>query len=83
MMDEDKWYARRLPDDFIIHSGDAPSRISQVVRENWWGHDTEAQSKLVRALVPVLRELLQPGVKVTDEHRDVCEGIVYTWLAQV
>jgi hypothetical protein len=83
MQDDDKWYARRLPDDFIVRSGEAPSRLTEVVKENWWGHNSEARSKLVQALVPILNDLLQPDSAVTDEHRDLCEGVVYTWLAQV
>ena len=83
MQDDDKWYARRLPDDFITRSGEAPSRISEVVKENWWDQNAESRTKLVQALVPILKDLLQPDAKVTDQHRDLCEGIVYAWFAHV
>jgi len=83
MQDDDTWYARRLPDDFITRSGEAAVRISEVVKENWWGYKPESRMKLVQALVPILKDLLQPGTNVTDEHRDLCEGVVYAWFAQV
>jgi hypothetical protein len=79
---EDRWYARRLPDDFVSRSGDGAARLHDVVRENWWGHDGNQRARLVRALLPILSDLLHPGARVTDEHRDLCEGIVDAWLVQ-
>jgi hypothetical protein len=80
---DDRWCARRIPDDFITRSGEAPGRISEVVKENWWCHDRESRTKLAQALVPILKDLLRPGTEVTDEHRDLCEGVVFAWLTQV
>jgi hypothetical protein len=80
---DDRWYARRLPDDFIDRQGEGTSRINEVVKENWWGHTEEDRALLVKALWPILVELLTPGAKVTEEHRDLCEGVVDAWLTQV
>ena len=80
---DDRWYARRLPDDFIVRQGESAARIDEVVKENWWGHCDEDRALLVEALLPILGELLTPGGEVTEEHRDLCEGVVDTWLTQV
>ena len=80
---DDRWYARRLPDDFITRDGAATTRLNEVVKENWWGHDDTDRAQLVEALLPILSDLLEPGTSVTDEHRDLCEGIVDAWLTQM
>ncbi len=77
---DDRWYARRLPDDFIARTGEGARRLHDVVKENWWGHDHDDRTQLVEALLPILSDLLQSGACVTDEHRDLCEGIVDAWL---
>ena len=80
---DDRWYARRLPDDFVVRQGDGVARIEEVVKENWWGHGDDDRALLVEALLPILNELLTPGGEITEEHRDLCEGVVDAWLTQV
>ena len=80
---DDRWYARRLPDDIIDRKGEGAARIEEVVKENWWGHGDDDRALLVEALRPILAELLAPGAQVTEEHRDLCEGVVDAWLTQV
>ncbi len=83
MGDEDRWYARRVPDDFIARSGDKEERLDTIVSENWWVHDKAHRDELVEALVTVLEDLLQPGAEVTEAHRDTCEGVVSCWLSKL
>jgi len=79
---DDRWYARRLPDDFISRSGEGTVRLREVINENWWGHECDERAQLVDALLPILADLLRPDARVTDEHRDLCEGIVDAWLTR-
>ncbi|UCG86054.1 MAG: hypothetical protein JSW71_19445 [Gemmatimonadota bacterium] len=79
---EDRWCARRLPDDFVSRPGEGSARLRDVVKENWWGHDCNDRAQLVEALLPILSDLLRPGACVTEEHRDLCEGIVDAWLTR-
>jgi hypothetical protein len=76
-----RWYARRIPDDFLARSGEERARLAQIVRENWWAYDEDEQSRLIESLLPLLLELAQPGACVTDQHRDGCERTVAQWLA--
>ncbi|UCG88217.1 MAG: hypothetical protein JSW71_06640 [Gemmatimonadota bacterium] len=78
---EDTWYAKRLPDDFIGRSGDAFSRITQIVNENWWQHEGVALTRLVEALLPVLEPLENGGERVLDKYRGKCVDVVEKWLA--
>ncbi len=82
MKAEDRWFAKRLPDDFVARSGDTFSRISQIVRENWWEHDGIALTRLIEALTPVLEPLAETTAEVLDEHRDRCIEVVEQWFAE-
>ena len=81
MTSEDRWYAKRLPDDFVARSGDTFSRISQIVTENWWEHDGLALTQLIKALTPVLEPLAEKA-EALDEHRDQCVEVVERWFAE-
>jgi hypothetical protein len=37
-------------------------------------------AQLAEALLPMFEKLLQPGTQVTDEIRDLCEGLVAAWI---
>ncbi|UCG87631.1 MAG: hypothetical protein JSW71_03525 [Gemmatimonadota bacterium] len=63
---EDRWYAKRLPDDFVAGSGDAFSRIMKIVNENWWGYEGIALTRLVEALLPVLEPLENGDERALD-----------------
>ena len=78
---EDRWYAKRLPDDFVTRSGDALSRIKEIVNENWWDYDSASLTHLVEVLLPVLEPLETGGERVLDEHRQKCIKVVEEWLA--
>ena len=78
---ENRWYAKRLPDDFVARSGDAFSRITQIVNENWWEYDGVSLTHLVEALLPVLEPLETGSEKVLDEYRRKCVEVVEEWLA--
>jgi len=77
---EDRWYANRIPDDFVAASGDAISRISRIVTENWWQHGADSLAQLVEPLLPILEPLANTGVEVSDRHREQCRSIVERWL---
>jgi len=78
---EDTWYAKRLPDDFVERSGDAFSRITEIVNENWWQHEGVALTRLVEALLPVLEPLENGAERVLDKYRGKCVDVVERWLA--
>ncbi|UCG84882.1 MAG: hypothetical protein JSW71_13120 [Gemmatimonadota bacterium] len=82
MTSEDRWYANRIPDDFVASSGDAISRISKIVTENWWHHGANALSQLVEPLLPILEPLASTDGEVSDHHRNQCQAVVERWLAQ-
>jgi hypothetical protein len=81
MTQDDRWFARRLPDDFLGKSGDAITRIRTVVTENWWAYQEGELSELAEALLPVLDGLTNPGAQVADDHRLQCEEVVEQWFA--
>lgn len=80
MTDDDRWYARRLPDDYIARGGDAFSRVSAIVAENWWQHQGRALTELVELLLPILEPLQSPD-DVADDVRSRCEEVVSSWFA--
>ena len=82
MTTEDHWYARRLPDDFAGRSGDAFSRLSRIVTENWWDYDGTDLARLMELLLPALQPLMDADTEVSDELRDQCVDLVDQWLAE-
>jgi len=76
------WLTRRLPDDFLARSGDAAERIWGIVGKHWPRYEMSSQAELVRALTPVLRDLLNSGQMVTEEHRKRCEMEIVSWLSR-
>ena len=74
--DGDRELARGLPDEFLTRSGVAVDRVVRLVSTHWGSYDDPSRAELAQALLPILGELLQPGVYVTDGHRDLCEGVV-------
>ena len=81
MTAEDHWYARRLPDDFVSRSGDALSRLSRIVTENWWGHDGAQLTQLIGSLLPILQPFKDARGEIPDEVRTQCVELVDEWLA--
>jgi len=81
MTQDDRWLARRLPDDYLARSGDSLMRIETIVAENWWGYDGAAMLGLVERLLPILQQV---GAQedVDDAIRDCCERAVAKWLAE-
>ena len=80
---EDRWCAKFLPDEFVTRSesGDAFSRIKEIVNENWWDYDSASLTHLVEVLLPVLEPLEIGGERDLDEHRQKCIDVVEEWLA--
>ncbi len=78
--DTDHEIARRLPDEFLRGSGISGNRVVRLVNAHWGSYDNPARAELAQALLPILEELLYAGAYVTDEHRDLCEGVVTVWL---
>jgi len=81
MSETDRWYARRLPDDFVARCGDAYQRMLGIVTENWWAYDKTALIELVESLAPIVRELTTAD-EITEKHRNRCEVIVAGWMAR-
>jgi hypothetical protein len=79
---EDRWYAKRLPDDFVARPGDALTRISRIVRENWWQHECEALNQLIELLLPILEPLRNNDGEISDELRGQCVDVVCRWFAE-
>jgi hypothetical protein len=82
MTSEDRWYANRLPDDFVATPGDALSRLSKIVQENWWQHGANALAQLIEPLLPILEPLTRTDGEVTDGQREQCQVVVERWLAE-
>jgi hypothetical protein len=82
MNPDDRWYARRLPDDFVARTGDSHSRVLAIVTENWWGYESRALTRLIERLVPILEKLGSVG-DVDDEVRGRCVEAVSGWLASL
>jgi hypothetical protein len=80
MTRQDRWLARRLPDDFLCRAGGPKKRIRSTVARIWWDHDRSDLECLADILVPVLSDLMKPGAEVTDEHRNRSETLVSRWL---
>ena len=78
--DRDREIARGLPDEFLRGSGVSVNRVVELVSAHWGSYDNPARAKLAQALLPILEELFYAGAYVTDEHRDLCEGVVTVWL---
>jgi hypothetical protein len=81
MTHQDRWFARRLPDEFLARPGDPVDRIRPIVARTWWEHDEQHQAALVKVLASGLHDLLRPGTTVTDRHRSYAEHVVASWLA--
>ena len=81
MTQDDRWLARRLPDDYAARSGDSLMRIETIVAENWWGCDGAAMLDLVERLLPILQQV---GAQedIDDAVRSRCEKTVAKWLAE-
>ncbi len=81
MTQDDRWLARRLPDDYAARSGDSLMRIETIVAENWWGCDGAAMLDLIEQLLPILQQV---GARedIDDAVRDCCERAVARWLAE-
>ena len=78
--DSDRELARGLPDEFLKSVGVPVNRLVGLVSAHWGSHDMPDRAELAQALLPILGELLEPRVYVTDAHRDLCEGAVTVWL---
>lgn len=72
--------AQRLPDDFLTLEGGAAERAAQLIARNWAGHEAKPKAQLAEALLPIVSKLLEPGVSVNQDDRDLCEGLVAAWL---
>lgn len=81
MTQDDRWLARRLPDDYAARSGDSLMRIETIVAENWWGYDGTAMLDLVERLLPILQQV-GSREDIDDAVRDRCERAVARWLAE-
>ncbi|UCG89137.1 MAG: hypothetical protein JSW71_11605 [Gemmatimonadota bacterium] len=78
----DRDAARQLPDRFVkFPIGEAKTRITELVSQYWMSYDAWARAQLVEALLPLLKPLLESGAVVSDQERDLCEGIVASWVA--
>ncbi|KPJ92543.1 MAG: hypothetical protein AMS18_07195 [Gemmatimonas sp. SG8_17] len=80
MTDDDRWYARRLPIDFLSRIGDSYTRVAAIVAENWWQHEGRALTELIELLLPILERVKSNG-DITEELRSECERTVSTWIA--
>jgi len=79
MTDDDRWYARRLPVDFAARIGDSYTRVTRIVTENWWQHESRALTELIELLLPIL-ERVKSNKDITEELRSECERTVATWM---
>ncbi len=80
--DRDRETARRLPDEFLLGSGDPGDRTTDLVRQHWGSYDGKSRIELVQALVGILEDLDDPGANLTDGHRDLCEKVIVGWLSK-
>jgi len=78
---EDRNNARRLPDEFAQAAGGSDHRITGLVNRYWSGYPEPERDELSQALLPVLEELIAPGVPVTENHREQCVEVVVDWAA--
>lgn len=79
MTDDDRWYARRLPVDFLTRIGDSYTRVAAIVAENWWQYEGRALTELIEVLLPVL-DRVKSNTDITEELRCECERTVATWI---
>lgn len=77
--DRDREIARALPDEFAQIGGEAEHRAAGLVNRHWPERDAAARQALCQRLLPILQDLLAPGVPVTDDHRGRCEEEVLRW----
>lgn len=77
---EDRAAAQRLPEAFRQLSGDARTRVLELVKRHWSTFDDQRRAQLVEALLPIFQKLAEPGAEITDEICDLCEGIVGAWI---
>ncbi len=70
--DRDRETARRLPDEFLLGSGDPIDWTADLVRQHWGSYDAKSRIELVQAFVGILEDLDEPGANVTDSQRDLC-----------
>jgi hypothetical protein len=77
---KDRAAAQRLPDEFLELSGDSLTRIVELVTLHWGAYDENRRAQLAEALFPILDRLLRPEAQITDETRDLCEGLVAAWI---
>jgi hypothetical protein len=77
---QDRSDAQHLPDEFLELSGDSKTRIVELVTRYWDAYDADKRAQLGEALFPILERVMQPGTQITDETRDLCEGLVAAWI---
>lgn len=80
MTDDDRWYARRLPVDFVTRIGDSYTRVAAIVAENWWQYEGRALTELIELLLPIL-ERVKSQIDITEDIRGECERTVAAWIA--
>ncbi len=80
--DRDRNLARELPEKFLSESGSAIDRVTELVSQSWMSYDADVRDELVEVLVPVLEPLLESGAVASYRERDLCEGIVASWLTR-
>ncbi len=52
----------------------------ELMTQHWGSYGPKPMAQLAEALLPMFEKLLQPGTQVTDEIRDLCEGLVAAWI---
>jgi hypothetical protein len=50
------------------------------VTRYWDACDADKRAQLEGALFPILERVMHPGTQITDETRDLCEGLVAAWI---
>jgi hypothetical protein len=77
---QDRAAAQRLPDEFLELSGSAVTRVVELVTRHWGAYGEKKRAQLAEALFPILERQMQPETRITDETRDLCEGLVAAWI---
>ncbi len=77
---KDRSAAHYLPEAFLELPGSSLTRVVELVTHDWGTYDENRRAQLVETLFPILEKLLQPGAHITDETRDLCEGLVAAWI---
>lgn len=78
--DRDRKLARGLPAAFRKCTGAPVDRVVSLVIGHWESYDPSDRAELAQALLPILEDLVQPGVHIIPEHSDLCENVVTVWL---